>query len=239
VKEPQITKEAVIAELKRVSLELGKTPGIKAFSDCTGIPRDWWLGVYWPNWAALLREAELEANDWNERFSTDVLLRKLAGLYLVHGHVLTKPELKILRRSDPSLPHPDTLIRHFGGRDGMVGKLAELGRSDPNYSGLLAILPTVRKVTSVGPANVKYGWVYLLKSGQHYKIGRSDTLERRIKQISVSLPEKVTLDHAIETDDPVGIEAYWHSRFASKRLNGEWFNLTPEDVKAFKRRKFQ
>lgn len=81
--------------------------------------------------------------------------------------------------------------------------------------------------------------MYLLKHGQHYKIGRTNDTARRRREVSLLLPEELEHVHVIETDDPEGIEAYWHRRFAAKRIRGEWFTLISEDVAAFKRRRYQ
>lgn len=69
------------------------------------------------------------------------------------------------------------------------------------------------------------GYVYLMQHGskREYKIGRTE------------LPHGAQPVHVIETDDPAGIESYWHRRFEAKRLKGEWFALSADDVRAFKR----
>ena len=79
--------------------------------------------------------------------------------------------------------------------------------------------------------------MYLLKSGRYYKIGKSNDPSRRGYELRLQLPEPVKELHRIETDDPSGIEAYWHRRFADRRKNGEWFALSQDDVRAFKSRK--
>lgn len=75
------------------------------------------------------------------------------------------------------------------------------------------------------------GHVYLLASelGPH-KIGRAKEVGERLKTLAIQLPFDVSLAHHFPADDCVAAEAYLHGRFAEKRLRGEWFRLTEEDV---------
>jgi hypothetical protein len=95
-----------------------------------------------------------------------------------------------------------------------------------------------RTDADAGPDAIKDGFVYLLKSGRFYKIGKTNHVGRRERELSIQLPEQAKRVHEIRTDDPEGIEVYWHRRFDAKRKNGEWFELSKEDVTAFRRRKF-
>ena len=82
------------------------------------------------------------------------------------------------------------------------------------------------------------GFVYLIRSGRFYKIGKTNSAGRRERELAIRLPEKAATVHVTRTDDPNGIEAYWHKRFEAKQKNGDWFELAADDVKAFRRRKF-
>lgn len=63
---------------------------------------------------------------------------------------------------------------------------------------------------SQSPEHDGDGHVYMLKIGKHVKIGRTYAVPRRHRQITLELPEKPDAIHSIRTDDPEGIEAFWH-----------------------------
>jgi Meiotically up-regulated gene 113 len=139
------------------------------------------------------------------------------------------------------LAWPQTIQNHFPKRAILVEALRSWVEEDKTgkYLRVLDMLPASVPLEIEMPSRQELGHVYLLKAGDYYKIGQSSDLEKRVKSINVALPDKATLEHAISTDDPPGIEAYWHRRFADRRANGEWFKLSKADVLAFKKRKFQ
>ena len=94
--------------------------------------------------------------------------------------------------------------------------------------------PSKEDVPETG-VSISFGYVYLIKFRSDFKIGASNDAERRYGEIATQMPEAMTKVHTIKTDDPFGVESYWHHRFGSKRLKGEWFRLSPADVRAFKR----
>lgn len=236
-------RERIINEIKRLAEKNeGKAPGKTQFHQETGIAESDWYGKLWLRWNDAVADAGLVPNKKQGRLSSDHVLDKYAEVCRHYGKAPSSAELRFYARETPSFISHNTFAKHFGNKDGIIAALRdraiERGEDD-----LVAILPELiaSQASKYGTTSAKTpdGWVYLLRSGAHFKIGRSDELEKRVKQISIALPEKVELVHAIKTDDPPGIEAYWHRRFADQRANGEWFKLSTADVRAFKRRKFQ
>jgi hypothetical protein len=226
-----------LSEIRRLEQKHGRAPGQNLFSAETGIAQHEWRGRFWARWGDALAEAGFGPNPFGSKRDSKELLTAVADVALRMGRVPTFTELTLLRREDPNIPPSKTVANHFK-KDALVANLRKLAQTDHRYVGLVAILPESTE-TDAATSSRQEGWVYLLRSGQHYKIGRSDTLERRVREVGVAMPDSTILEHAIRTDDPVGIESYWHRRFAEKRVGGEWFKLSRAEVAAFKRRKFQ
>jgi hypothetical protein len=239
-------REHILDEIQRIANERGGAPpGRRLFEQETGILTSEWSGIYWARWSDAVSEAGFKPNERQVKLPSDYVLGKYAEACRHFGKVPTNIELRMYAKQTPDFLSHNTFGKHFGNKENLIEALRAWAQSTDNNEDLLALLPAPRPRTALvkkpsdSKSAVVEGLVYLLKSGDHYKIGRSSEIERRIKQISISLPEQVTLVHAIRTDDPPGIEAYWHRRFAEQRAKGEWFKLKPSDIKAFKRRKSQ
>jgi hypothetical protein len=240
-----MTKKDILDAIKRTAKENnGVGLGMEKFFESTGIKRTDWEGKHWIRWADAIKEAGFTPNTFSTpAFDMDWLLAQFADYIKYLNHYPTQPELKIKNHNDKKFPSLTTMKSRLGNKTETLEKLIEFCKTKSEYKEVLEICET--ELDGYKPNSAKdkivegeLGVVYLMKSGKHYKIGKATHTGNRHYQLSIQLPEKVSLVHEIQTDDPFGIEKYWHGRFQDKRLNGEWFELTPSDIAAFKRRKF-
>jgi len=231
-------RQRILIEIRRLAAQNnGIAPGRQVFERETAIPASAWRGKYWARWSDAIAEAGYSPNEMSQRTDATVIFSKLVQACRHFGKIPTEPELKMYRQIDGDFPYSGVRTS-FRTKADMLDGLREWLVDNVDFDDVAQMLPDTTTITPE-KAKSKEGYVYLIRSGGHYKIGRSEELERRVKEIRIALPEAATLDHTIRTDDPAGIEAYWHRRFADRRVNGEWFKLSTADVAAFKRRKFQ
>ena len=231
-------RQQILNEIRRLAkANRGQPPGSRRFERETGIRESSWHGVYWARWGDALKEAGLSPNERQGKSETSLIISKFIEAARHYGRLPAKMELRMYGRVHDGFPSDKAFHTHFGSKDALLANVRAWVEGRADFHDIIAMFgPEPAKQREAQP---KEGLVYLIKSGSHYKIGRSDELERRVKEIRIALPEKAVLVHSIRTDDPAGIEAYWHRRFADRRANGEWFKLSSADVAAFKRRKYQ
>jgi hypothetical protein len=234
-----VLRNEILEEIQRLAKSNGGQPlGIRAFERETGIRESAWRGIYWARWGDALIEAGFAPNEWQGKLETELVFSKFVEACRHFSRIPTVDELRMYGRMSKEFPASKSIYRHFGSKNALLNNLRMWIKGREGFEDLEVILGAATD-SATDQSAPKEGLVYLIRSGAHYKIGRSDDLERRVKEIRISLPEAATLVHSIRTDDPAGIEAYWHRRFADKRANGEWFKLTAANILAFKRRKFQ
>ena len=237
-------KAHILHEIRRTAESNGGVPlGRSRFLAETGIRKSDWIGKYWIKWSAAVREAGYEPNTKQRAFEDKWLLGKLAAFVRELGHFPVSAEIRMKAGQDKDFPSHNVFSR-IGRKAQLAAAVLTWCESNPGWSDVEAICAPLAEATvedresTASAAAVEYGYVYLLKSGKYYKIGRSNSPGRREYELAIQLPERVKTVHTIKTDDPAGIECYWHQRFSNRRKNGEWFELRREDVSAFRRRKF-
>ncbi len=237
-------KRHILREIKRTADANGGVPvGRIRFTTETGIKDSDWRGRYWARWGDALREAGYEPNRPKDRYEASQLIEALVPLIRRYERLPTQAEVRMERRANPAFPSDKGLTKWLGRRAETLGALVDYCDTHPGNDDVLeACRSELEKLGPRRPAGesddeAREGSVYMLKAGRNYKIGRAFALGRRGREIALQLPERAVTVHVIQTDDPVGIEAYWHKRFEASRKNGEWFELSDADVRAFKRRK--
>jgi len=243
-----MTKEHILSEIKRTAAASGGVPlGIDLFREATGIRKEDWYGVFWVRWSDAQVEAGFDRNQFGApAFDDEWVVGRIASYVRVLGHFPVKAELKMRKLHDREFPNIVTIRRRLGTKAEIVDKVLEYCRANEAWYDVIDIctalqvsLPAhTQSASTTDDSPHKVGHVYLLKHGNAYKIGRSTEVSRRYKEIRTQMPYRTEEIHVIETDDPVGIEEYWHNRFKGKKLEGEWFELSAADIKALKKRRF-
>lgn len=234
-------KPQILHRLRQLANERGGHIAIRAFVEATGISQRWLRDQPWfQGWNALLSEAGLETKNFKvERTPPQRIVEAVAELAVRLGKWPTEDELRRERAQNTSFPSP-TIISPLR-KSGELGRLVrELAAARSEFSQVSSLVPPSAAADAYVVDEKVKGYVYMLRSGRRYKIGKSNDPSRRFREVRLELPDETSQVHAIATDDPSGIEAYWHQRFAEKRVrNTEFFSLSAEDVRAFKRRKYQ
>ncbi|MBA4190786.1 MAG: hypothetical protein C0467_22600 [Planctomycetaceae bacterium] len=238
-------KAHILREIKRTAEANDGVPlGTDRFFAETAIKQSDWCGIHWARWSDAVREAGFMPNQLSEAYEPAELLEKYAILTRDLQRLPSAPDIRLRRRSDPNFPNDSTFTRRWSKIE-LIKELLAYCRDRTGYESVIALCESYipREQPEAEPeepavGEVTMGYVYLIKMGRYYKIGMTNSVGRREYEIALQLPEAPNLIHQITTDDPAGIEEYWHRRFAAKRTNGEWFALDAADISAFKRRKF-
>jgi Meiotically up-regulated gene 113 len=238
----KMTKDQILNEIRRTAEENGGIPlGIQRFVKETGVKTSDWAGKFWTKWSDAIEESGFEPNKWQEAIPIELLIEKYALFVNELGHIPTRLELRLKTKTDSGFPSSNAFLR-LGSKSEITEKLLAFCSGKDNFAELLAVLNNLPKIKQpfqnvVAKSTTENGNVYLLIFGEEYKIGCSNNVERRFRELKTQMPYDGKIIHSIATGDPEGIEAYWHKYFKEKRLKGEWFKLSETDVKYFMKRK--
>lgn len=88
------------------------------------------------------------------------------------------------------------------------------------YKALIAMIASTALPTGFSP-----GYIYVLRCGEHYKIGRSTNVNQRIAVLQNASPHKIELVVSIPNDFTVLTEATLHKDLHEYHVRGEWYRL--------------
>ena len=176
------TKQRILDEIRRCAVANGDRPlGIDRFEQETGIAVRDWAGRYWARWGDAVSEAGFEPNGMQDRKHDDELLcQHLAVMTQELGHFPTSRELRMRRLTDPEFPNDKVFSNRIGNRAQQISATMQFAESRNEFAGAYAIcrsliqasMPVNDPVDEADGSGGHDGYVYLLRAGKTYKIGR-------------------------------------------------------------------
>jgi len=231
------TADQIIAQLKAaIDRNGGQPPSLRSFFQGTGLNQRDLVRAGWPTYGALLKSQGFQPGGMKRGYTDEEIFRPLAELALRLGHFPTQNEREVERHRNSAFPSTEAYIRRGRGAllEHALREWCEATNSFPD------LVPSLKRagaaVRASGP--VVKGYVYMLRdgsSGKRVKIGK-ESVEGARQAAAATWIENPKAIHRIATDDPEGIERYWHERFKKegKHVVREWFDLLPSDIAAFK-----
>lgn len=244
-----MNRDQILAEIKRVAeANSSVVVGERVFFAQTRLNRRVLRRAGFPNYGAAVEAAGYRRNQLKQAYSDDQLFAPLAQLAREVGHCPTTGERAVARYKAPTFPGEAAVSRR-ARQEPLAQQLLRWCRDEPAFQDVARMLESTvplqdgNSTLETRGRKIVTGYVYLMRYGAHgkdFKIGHTENVQRRQSQIDMVSPRDVRVVHSIETDDPEGIEKYWHERFSERRVKTkEVFHLTPDDVAAFRRRQYQ
>jgi len=201
-------RQTIIDEIKRTAAENGGTPlGVRRLETEAGIKPHHWQ-KYWARISDAHREAGLDPNSRSEPYSRDTLVPLLVELARNLGRFPTDRDLRLKSTAD-GWPTNSVFNRSLGGKVQRVALVTAWCQTHPGNDDVLALCAAHEQAVekeNETPDTSADGFVYLLKSGRYYKIGKTNHAGRRERELAIQLPDAATTVHTIkspETSAPV------------------------------------
>jgi hypothetical protein len=101
-------------------------------------------------------------------------------------------------------------------------------------AGLISYSNDNEDITSVRVTRDNKGFIYIMTDGEYFKIGISSDVAKRLRGIQTNHPQKISVILSQFVKNNLELESFFHEKYKSKRVSGEWFRLDEVELKEAK-----
>jgi hypothetical protein len=190
-----MNKKHIINEIIRTARENNGIPlGRQKFTSITGIKFSDWYGIHWTKWGDAVKEAGFKPNKFQSAYNQNELIEHMIDLIREIRKFPTRGDIRLKAYNTQKFPSHSTIER-LGEKPEMAQKILNYCKNKSVYKDVIEICkgvlasPKKQEIEiDSEEAESQFGYVYLMKSGRFYKIGRSDYVEKRNYEIGIKLP---------------------------------------------------